>query len=123
MGLQSRFFRGIPELEAAAVSDPAHILIGAMGDHVAMIQQALMAIDGAVISDGELKTKRYGPSTANAVLTYKRKRNIVNRAYQTQPDNIVGKMTMAALDKGMLHVEATVSVKAIECDFDGRPKR
>ena len=45
---------------------------------------------------------RYGPSTADVVLAYKRKRNIINYSYQTTADNIVGKMTMAALDKEML---------------------
>src|SRR5262249_41293895 len=40
--------------------------------------------------------------TAAAVLAYKRKRNIVNRTYQAQADNIVGKMTMAALDREMV---------------------
>src|SRR5262249_23232676 len=40
------------------------------------------------------------------VLAYKQKRNIVNRSYQTQADNIVGKMTMAALDLEMLSIEA-----------------
>ena len=39
------------------------------------------------------------PTTASAVLRYKTERQIVNRAYQTQPDNIVGKMTMKSLDQ------------------------
>jgi peptidoglycan hydrolase-like protein with peptidoglycan-binding domain len=123
MGLQSRCFRGVPELEAAAVSDPAHILTGAVGDHVTLIQQALIALDGVDIFAGELASKRYGPSTAYAMLAYKRKRNIINRAYQTQADNIVGKMTMAALDKGMLQLERTINVTTIQCNFGGQPHR
>jgi len=43
----------------------------------------------------------YGPETAGAVLAYKRKHNIVNLRYQTQADDIVGKMTMASLDGDM----------------------
>lgn len=38
-------------------------------------------------------------STANAVLNYKQKRSIINLSYQTQADNIVGKMTVGALDR------------------------
>jgi peptidoglycan hydrolase-like protein with peptidoglycan-binding domain len=97
MALQSKLFRGDPKLEAAAVSDPAHITVGAKGEHVRKIQQALTLLDGANIDlDGA-----YGPETAAAVLTYKKKRNIINRSYQTQADNIVGKMTMASLDSEM----------------------
>jgi hypothetical protein len=98
MALQSQLFRGDLKLEAAAVSDPAHILPGDAGDHVRKIQLALIQLDGAVIdSDG-----KFGPATAAAVLAYKQKRGIINRTYQTKPDNIVGKMTMNALDQEML---------------------
>src|SRR5262249_16647522 len=98
MALQSQLFRGDPKLEAAAVSDPARIHQGASGEHVRKIQMALIQLDGATLNpDGS-----YGPATAGAVLAYKQKRNIVNRSYQTQADNIVGKMTMAALDQEMI---------------------
>ena len=87
MPLQSKLFRGDPKLEAAAVSDPAHIVPGASGPHVAKIQQALIDLDGAAIAvDGT-----YSPKTAAAVLAYKQKRGIINRSYQTHADNIVGK--------------------------------
>jgi hypothetical protein len=49
--------------------------------------------------------KKYGPSTARAVLTFKRARNIINRSYQTQADDIVGKMTIAELDKELVKLE------------------
>ena len=92
MALQSKLFRGDAKLEAALVSDPAHIGQGAIGSHVGKIQQALNELDGAGLNpDGN-----YGPATARAVLAYKQKRNIINRSYQTRADNIVGKMTMAA---------------------------
>ncbi|MEP6879963.1 MAG: peptidoglycan-binding domain-containing protein, partial [Nitrosospira sp.] len=98
MSLQSQLFRGDPKLEAAAVSDSAHIVSGATGEHVRKIQLALIQLDGAAVDpDG-----KYGPATAAAVLAYKRKRNIINRTYQTQADNIVGKMTMASLDSEIL---------------------
>lgn len=101
MPLQSKLFRGDSKLEAAAVSDPAHILPGAAGGHVAKIQKALQLLDAAEIAAGELGASRYGGSTAGAVLNFKRKRDIVARPRQSQADNIVGKMTMAALDREM----------------------
>lgn len=94
MALESDLFHGDSKLEAAAVSDPAHIVPGDRGDHVRKIQTALIQVDGATIAVDGI----YGPATAKAVLAYKTKRNIINRAYQIQPDNIVGKMTIAALD-------------------------
>ena len=47
MGLQSKLFAGDLKLEAAATSDPAHIVQGAVGEHVEKIQQALIELDGA----------------------------------------------------------------------------
>lgn len=102
MPLQSQLFRGVPQLESCATSDAAHVTPGARGDHVLRIQQALNALDGAGLNpDGA-----YGPATASAVLSYKRKRGIINRSYQTQPDDIVGRMTIAALDREMQQKEA-----------------
>jgi hypothetical protein len=105
MALQSKLFRGDPKLEAAAVSDPAHIMLGASGQHVHKIQMALVLLDGVAISADEVQRTFYGTSTADAVLGYKRKRKIINPAYQTQADNIVGKMTMARLDREILQRE------------------
>src|SRR5947209_12805128 len=89
MSLRSELFRGDPKLEAAAVSAPAHITPGSVGDHVRKIQQALLQLDRAAIAHDEVAGGSYGPSTADAVLAYKKKRGIVNRSYQTQADNIV----------------------------------
>jgi peptidoglycan hydrolase-like protein with peptidoglycan-binding domain len=101
MSLQSALLRGDAKLEAAAQFDPAHIVQGATGEHVRKIQLALIQLDGAAIdADG-----KYGPATAAAVLAYKRKRNIINRTYQKEADNIVGKMTIAALDREMVAKE------------------
>jgi peptidoglycan hydrolase-like protein with peptidoglycan-binding domain len=105
MPLQSQLFRGDPKLEAAAVLDSAHIVPGARGDHVRKIQQALIRLEGVSIApDGD-----YGPATAAAVLAFKQKRNIINRSYQTQADNIVGKMTIAVIDEELLNKEGGVS--------------
>ena len=105
MALQSKSFRNDSKLQACAVSDPAHIVEGAVGDHVVKIQQALLLLDGAKIDAGEVAAKRYGKSTAAAVLTYKTQRKIINYSYQTKADNIVGKMTIATLDRELLQLE------------------
>lgn len=108
MALQSKLFAGDPKLETAAVSDPAHIMQGASGDHVRKIQAALIRLDGASIAADGL----FGAATAAAVLAFKQKRDIVNRSYQSQADAIVGKMTMAALDKEMVDTERQTVIKS-----------
>jgi hypothetical protein len=99
VGLQSKLFRGDPKLEAAAVPDPARIMLGTSAQHVQKIQAALILLDGAAISANDVQLTFYGTSTAGVVLTYKQKRNIINRNYQTQADNIVGKMTIASIGR------------------------
>lgn len=99
MALQSESFRGDAKLEAAAVSNPAHIRAPATGIHVSKIQRALLQLDGAQIEKAELSEGRYGDSTTTAVLRYKDKRTIINRSYEDAVDPIVGVMTMASLDK------------------------
>ena len=99
MPLQSRLFQGDRALESCLVNDSAHITVGASGDHVSKIHTALLILDGFSVASAELKTGTYGASTAAAVLAYKRRRHIINTSYQTQADNIVGKMTIAAMDR------------------------
>jgi hypothetical protein len=58
------------------------------------------------------------------VLAYKKKRNIINRSYQTQADNIVGKMTIAALDKEVFAKENQDTCRlflACPCDTQNPP--
>src|SRR5262249_46024401 len=99
MALQSQLFRDDSKLEAAAVSDPAHIIQGAIGAHVAKIQFALIQLDGASIA----QDSTYGPATAAAVSAFKQKRQILN--FQGKIDNIVGQKTLAALDSEMVAKE------------------
>jgi hypothetical protein len=99
MPLTSKLFAGDKALEACLVSDPAHVVPGASGPHVGKIQSALITLGEGVIDRDDISAMRYGASTANAVLAFKTKRGIINRAYQSKPDNIVGKMTIAALDR------------------------
>ncbi len=105
MTLSSNLFAGDPRLEACAVSNPDHVTPGSIGPHVRKIQAAVMTLDGADIDEAELDAASYGPSTAAAVLAYKTKRDIVNRSYQTQADNIVGIMTIKALDDELVASE------------------
>ena len=108
MALVSRLFRGIPALEACLLNDSAHITTGTVGAHVPRIQKALMMLDRVIVDADEVEAMRYGPSTAAAVLEYKKKRGIINRSYQTQADNIVGKMTIQSLDKEMIAAEGPI---------------
>ncbi len=101
MALSSHLFKGDRALEACATENPAHITHGAKGEHVAKIQFALSALDGLKIDRGELLSQQYGRSTAAAVLSYKRRRKIINTSYQKTADDIVGKMTIASLDQEM----------------------
>jgi peptidoglycan hydrolase-like protein with peptidoglycan-binding domain len=102
MPLKSNLFADSARLNACLVQDQAHIKLGDSGDYVEDIQIALGHIDGLVIDKIELVSRRYGPSTATAVLAYKKKRKIINRAYQSAEDDIVGKMTIASLDAEMV---------------------
>ena len=109
MPLRSALFMGDAKLEAAASADNAHIAQGATGEHVKKIQTALNVLDRADLTvDGA-----YGPRTAHAVRNYKTARNIVNKAYQSQADDIVGRMTVAALDAELVEQKNT-TVPAVE---------
>lgn len=101
MPLVSNWFRNNGRLQNCLLSDPAHVVTGDVGPHVALIQGALIALGEGAIATDELAAQTYGKSTAGAVLAYKTRRGIINRSYQTQPDNIVGKMTIQSLDNEM----------------------
>ena len=62
-------------------------------------------LQGGKIDGAELTQTLYGVTTAKAVLDYKVRRRIINFKYQTRADDIVGKMTMRALDEEMAVVE------------------
>ena len=66
-----------------------------------------------------LASQTYGPSTTAAVLAYKRARKIINPAYQTAADAIVGKMTIAALDADLVKLQKSGST-GIRCNSGGR---
>src|SRR5262245_19468255 len=98
MPLCSRLFSDSAALRLCLVSDAAHVVPGVRGEHVARIQSALVRLRFLEVPDAVAEAGYYGPRTAEAVLAYKRVFQIVNRRYQTQADNIVGRMTIASLD-------------------------
>jgi hypothetical protein len=111
--LLSSTLRDDQALQTCLVRDQAHVVPGAQGPHVAKIQRALLLLDQAHIDANDLRTKRYGPSTTAAVLAYKRKRKIINPAYQTSADNIVGKMTIARMDEELLAAERRITLNVV----------
>jgi peptidoglycan hydrolase-like protein with peptidoglycan-binding domain len=118
LALRSRLFRASKQLQACLLYDYAHVTPGSRGDHVYRIQTALTWLDYD-IDPKELKGSVYGPSTADAVLDYKTQRSIINRSYQTQADNIVGKMTIAAMDQELYDLDraATRVAAKADCEF------
>ena len=107
MPLGSNLFKDSVRLARTETIDAAHVVVGDVGEHVRLIQIALLELDDAVIDPAEISASRYGKSTADAVLAYKKARDIINRSYQTQADNIVGKMTIKSLDEEMLQQQIT----------------
>jgi hypothetical protein len=119
MVLRSITFKDDAALQKCLLHDSAHVVPGSVGPHVARIQSALLLLDQARINPAELYSKHYGPTTTAAVLAYKRKRKIINFSYQSQADNIVGKMTIARMDEDILAVERGPATRAV-CPSGGR---
>ncbi len=100
--LKSYALQGNKRFELCATAHAHHIAPGDAGPHVGTLQQCLLVLDACRIDQGELKNTKYGKSTAEAVLAYKTKRKIINKSYQSAPDNIVGIMTIKSLDDEMV---------------------
>src|SRR5271155_4418932 len=61
-----------------------------------------MRLGVAVIGPREILAKRFGDDTLKGVRRFKGPpRNIINRAYEHAPDDIVGQMTIERLDNEM----------------------
>jgi hypothetical protein len=104
--LRSNLFKDDQKLKRCLMSDPDHVLLGAQGEHVGKIQEALVILGAGFIDPSEIRAMKYGRSTADTVLRYKGPpRNIINIAYQKTPDNIVGRMTINWLDEDMFAFE------------------
>lgn len=102
---RSKLFRNDARLAACLVNNARHVTLGDRGVHVAKIQCAVLMLEGGFIAGPELKGMHYGDTTAKAVLAYKTRRRIINTTYQTKADDIVGIMTIRALDLEMAAVE------------------
>lgn len=98
MPLTSNLLADNARLQSCLIADNSHVTPGDQGEHVQLIQVALVILDDSSIDKGEVSLQTYGPSTASAVQDYKRKRKIINHAYQNAADDIVGKMTIRSLD-------------------------
>lgn len=103
--LSSTLFRADARLQAAATNPSFHVTRGDAGPHVSRLQLALLLLGHNSIDGNEWRCGAYGDSTAATVLAYKRARDIVNRSYQKQADDIVGVMTLARLDSELCGLE------------------
>jgi peptidoglycan hydrolase-like protein with peptidoglycan-binding domain len=112
MALASELFRANKRLQAALVQDSSHVTLNSQGEHVRLIQIALVRL-GEELSGGEYAAALYGPATADAVRSYKTKRDIINYSYQTATDDIVGKMTIRSLDNEVRLLENAPTLEAI----------
>ena len=122
MSLRSQMLRDVRQLQACLVSDSAHVVRGSRGPHVAKIQSALLLLDKRLsIPAIELRAKLYGPKTAAAVQEFKRQRRIINFSYQTAPDDIVGKMTIARLDNELFALEQHPNGGRVVCRGSSGP--
>jgi hypothetical protein len=102
MALRSDLFKDDPQLKAVLESPSAHLIVKKppiRGNHVGKIHQALALLQPSpAVSETEKIAQEYGRSTADAILAYKKKRKIINPAYQAAEDDIVGTMTIQSMD-------------------------
>ncbi|MEE4377861.1 MAG: hypothetical protein V2J55_10175 [Candidatus Competibacteraceae bacterium] len=109
--LRSDLFKDDSKLEECANIPLKHLKVGTTpGAHIAKIHAALERLrpSGPVISADEKRSMAYGSSTAAAVLNYKAFHvpPIINFSYQKRPDNIVGRMTIRAMDEELFGAPA-----------------
>lgn len=107
--LTSAQFRHEDRLQKALHQDPFHVQRGDRGTFVQQIQDALALLEvvpADFIPAAESGPGFYGDKTAEAVLKFKGPpRNILGPG-QVRPDAIVGKKTMAQLEREMRKFEA-----------------
>ena len=113
MPLRSRLFADNQQLQDCLVRDSAHVVPGARGDHVALIQSALVRLRALEPGDACTEARTYGPKTAAAVLRYKSELGIINGSYQNQADDIVGKRTIASLDEAIRVLDGAPGVHRV----------
>ncbi|WP_274627284.1 hypothetical protein [Arvimicrobium flavum] len=113
MPLVSQLFSANRRLQACLIDNSAHVLHGSKGEHVELIQAALIRLRFLEPGDGLAEAGEYGTRTADAVLRYKQMFDIVNRTYQRTADDIVGRMTIASLDAHMAVFDSVRNVPPV----------
>jgi hypothetical protein len=104
--LRSKHFKDNQRLQMCLVDNAYHVVPGSRGEHVGLIQEALVILGAGIISADEIRNQFYGNTTVRSVRVFKGPpRNIINRTYQNAPDDIVGMMTIERLDKEMFEFE------------------
>jgi hypothetical protein len=104
--LRSKHFKDNQKLQICLVDHAHHVVPGSRGEHVGLIQKALVILGAGIISGDEIRNQFYGNTTVRSVHVFKGPpRNIINRTYQNAPDDIVGMMTIERLDKEMFDFE------------------
>jgi hypothetical protein len=119
--LVSQLLRDNHRLQECLKIPRQHVVPGSQGEHVGLIQQALMRLGVAVIGPGEISAKRFGDDTLKGVRRFKGPpRNIINLTYQHAPDDIVGQMTIEPLDNEMdaLEKRPAPSEEELVCSTD-----
>ena len=112
--LISKLFRDNERLQKCLKIPQEHVVPGSQGEHVGLIQQAIMRLGAGVIAVSEITNQKYGPSTSQAVKFFKGPpRNIINKAYQAAPDEIVGQMTIERLDTDMELLERPTPISSL----------
>lgn len=113
MPLTSDLFKNNQQLQDCSARDASHIVadepplrrgVNNQGPHIALIHTALRQVMPNPSFGLEEATETYGPKTAEVVRQFKAAQvpPILNTALrQTVPDNIVGKLTIAALDRAV----------------------
>lgn len=98
------------KLDDCATKDPAHLVVGAVGDHVALVQDALIQLgqhdfltpEERASFDLEFQTQYYGNMTAKVVQNYKNNHKPkILQPWQQTADPVVGRRTISYLDDDM----------------------
>ena len=99
-------------IQACADRHEAHILPKSQGHYIWLIKLPLMIVlkrlPGAIATPDPDDGRFFGKAMEYNVLQYKRIMKLVNHDYQNQADNIVGIMTIRALDFHIRFIEDRV---------------
>ena len=103
------------KLNDCATKDPAHFVRGSFGDHIGLVQDALIQLNQHAFLDAkdaasftaEAAGAFYGPITAKVVESYKNnhKPKPILQPWQKTADNVVGRQTISFLDDDMAALE------------------